>query len=121
VSLLTFVITKTTPMIKLLQNLNISLFILSFLFFSSEGIAQKNITAHQVSSSIEIDGTLSEADWKQHLQNGNFIQITPENGAPSLRKTEVAVLYNNTYLYVAAVLYIEGTTELNKQLTARDD
>lgn len=94
----------------------------AFLFlFSFNMLAQKNIASHATSESIKIDGYITEVDWKQHLQPGNFTQISPENGAPSLRKSSVAVLYDQSYLYVAAVFYVENSSEINRQLTARDD
>ncbi|GEQ86754.1 hypothetical protein ULMS_22620 [Patiriisocius marinistellae] len=64
---------------------------------------------------------LTETDWNQNLQPGNFIQIRPESGKPSLRKSNVGVLYNQNYLYVAAVFYIKDKKEINRQLTSRDD
>ncbi|MGJ8666493.1 MAG: DUF5916 domain-containing protein [Patiriisocius sp.] len=89
--------------------------------FSSEISAQKTIDIHPTTSDIKIDGDLSETDWQQHLQPGNFIQIFPQNGKPSQRKSEIAILYNQSFLYVAAILYVGNKNEINRQLTSRDD
>lgn len=83
--------------------------------------AQQSITIHEVSKAIKIDGDVNESDWKTHLQEGNFTQTEPENGKLSGRKSEIAVLYDQSYLYVAAVFYIENKDEVNHQLTARDN
>ena len=97
----------------------IVIFILSAIF--SEVLGQKSISCLPVTDLIKIDGTLSETIWKENLIKGEFTQRTPENGKPSLRKTEIALLYDQSYLYIAASLYIENKDELNNQLTARDD
>lgn len=97
----------------------IVLFIITTIF--SEILAQKSLTAQPVNEIIKIDGELSEAIWKQNLINGEFIQTTPDNGKPSIRKTEIAVLYDQSYLYIAALLYVDSKDEINRQITVRDD
>lgn len=96
----------------------IAIFILSFF---SEVIAQKTIEIELVSEAITIDGSLSEAFWKKHLQEGEFIQTAPNNGQLATRSTQVAIGYDQNYLYVAAVLFVANKEEINHQLTARDD
>ncbi|WP_034060758.1 DUF5916 domain-containing protein [Lacinutrix jangbogonensis] len=54
------------------------------------------------------------------MQEGDFIQQQPDNGKASNRKSEIAILHDQSYLYVLAVFYIENKTEINQQLTARD-
>ena len=84
-------------------------------------IAQKSMQAQLISAPITIDGQVSEANWQSHLVRGEFIQTTPDNGAASLRRSDIALLYDQRYLYVAAIFYVEAATEINSQLTARDD
>ena len=84
-------------------------------------IAQKSMQVHPATTSITIDGKVTETDWQTHLNKGDFIQTSPENGAASLRESKIAVLYDQRYLYVAAVLYVDNASEINSQLTARDD
>lgn len=83
--------------------------------------AQNTITIHPTTEAIKIDGEVNETDWQKHLQNGNFTQIEPDNGKPSLRKTEIAILHDQSYLYVMAVFHVESKDEINNQLTERDD
>ena len=100
---------------------NFILITLLMLFSLCSAFAQKSITIHPVTSTIKIDGAINEPDWKQHLELGNFVQLKPENGKPSIRKTEIALLYDQSYLYVMGVLYTQNKNEINSQLTARDD
>lgn len=83
--------------------------------------AQKSITIHKKTETIKIDGEANEANWTQHLQEGNFTQLAPDNGKTSRRKSEIAILYDQSYLYILAIFYVENKNEINKQLTARDD
>ncbi len=82
--------------------------------------SQNSITIHSITETIKIDGEIEEV-WNDNLQEGNFIQNEPENGKPSNRKSEIAILHDQNYLYVMAVFHIENRDEINKQLTARDD
>lgn len=97
------------------------LFLFVFLCIASTTFAQKSIQAHPITSTISIDGKVSEVAWQTHLQKGNFIQTSPDNGAASLRRSDIAILFDQRYLYVAAVFYVDKASEINNQLTARDD
>ncbi|MEM6719491.1 MAG: DUF5916 domain-containing protein [Bacteroidota bacterium] len=92
-----------------------------FLLCSITLYAQRTIQIHKVSSPISIDGVAEEADWKQYLEAGNFTQTRPDNGKPSIRKTEIAILYDESYLYVLGIMHVENKSEINHQLSARDN
>ncbi len=81
----------------------------------------QHITIHHKTGVIKIDGMLNEADWKSQLQTYTFIQSAPNNGKLASQKTEVAVLYDDTYLYVSAKMHVADRSEINSILTARDD
>lgn len=115
-----FTETKPTTMITLQKHI-LTYFTLFLLSLFSEVMAQKTLVIEPISEAITIDGTLSEAFWKTHLQEGNFIQSAPNNGEPATRSTQVAIGYDHNYLYVAAVLFVANKEEINHQLTARDD
>ena len=83
--------------------------------------AQKSIEIHPTTADIKIDGELTETDWNRYMEAGNFVQHSPENGKPSARNTHIAVLHDQSYLYVAAILFVENVEEINDPLTARDD
>jgi|SRR6476661_2261537 len=52
---------------------------------------------------LSIDGQLSEAAWAGAAPAGSFTQIDPDQGAPARFATEVRLLYDARYLYLAAV------------------
>ncbi|TVZ10505.1 carbohydrate binding protein with CBM9 domain [Cellulophaga sp. RHA_52] len=83
--------------------------------------AQKSIKIHRATEIIKIDGEATEAIWQQHLVAGNFIQTLPEAGKSSKQKTDIAILFDDSYLYVLGVLYVDDKNEISSQLTARDD
>ncbi|WP_298507668.1 DUF5916 domain-containing protein [uncultured Kordia sp.] len=93
----------------------------TFLFCSVSLYAQRSIQIHKVSSPITIDGIADETDWKQYAEIGNFTQTRPDNGKPSARKTEIAVLYDESYLYVLGIMHVESKDEISSQLSARDN
>ncbi|MEM6684983.1 MAG: carbohydrate binding family 9 domain-containing protein, partial [Bacteroidota bacterium] len=93
----------------------------AFVLCSMTVSAQRTIQIHKVSSPISIDGVADEADWKQHRIAEHFTQTRPDNGKPSIRKTEVAILYDESYLYVLGIMHVESKAEINSQLSARDD
>lgn len=95
------------------------LFILSLL--ATTVSAQKSMEAHRISESIKIDGDLSEPLWTDHLEVANFIQSAPNAGEASQRETRVVAVYDDNYLYIAASLKVNATTEIRNPLTARDD
>lgn len=85
---------------------------------STATIAQKEIKSYPLSEKITIDGELSEAIWKNHLQFGDFKQIEPNNGQKASQKTKIAITNDGTYLYVAAEIF---SNKISKPLTARDN
>lgn len=98
------------------------LLIYSLLLFSIPTVySQSSITIHPTNTTIKIDGEANETIWQQYLQEGNFTQLRPDNGKPSLRKSEIAMLHDESYLYVMAVFYVDNKDEINNQLTERDD
>jgi len=97
------------------------LYILLFICFSLKNYAQKTMKTHKITTEISIDGIADEADWKQHAITGNFIQVQPDNGKASVRNTEISVLYDDSYLYVLGIMYVQTKDEINSQLSARDD
>ncbi len=73
-----------------------------------------------VDGSLKIDGRLDDQNWKQAEFVTDFKQKEPvENGVPS-DKTEVAILYDNEFLYVGARLFSDHANELRQFLNKRD-
>lgn len=79
----------------------------------------KNLEAHTTSQVIRIDGSLDEAAWQKAPAARDFITNTPEYGKPSVSRTEVRVLYDNTAIYIGAYIY-DDPTKIRRQFTPRD-
>ncbi|MCP4724784.1 MAG: carbohydrate binding family 9 domain-containing protein, partial [bacterium] len=62
----------------------------------------KSMTAVKITESPKIDGKLDDAVWDQAVFSGEFIQREPVEGEPATEITEVAMIYDDKNLYVAA-------------------
>jgi hypothetical protein len=60
------------------------------------------IRASRVSESLRIDGRLDEAVFESVPAMSDFVQQEPQEGAPSTERTEIWLLYDDDYVYVAA-------------------
>jgi hypothetical protein len=58
------------------------------------------IKALKVETAIKLDGVLDEPAWAQAPRISNFTQRELNENAPATERTEVAVLYNRTELYI---------------------
>jgi len=58
------------------------------------------IKALKIESAIKLDGVLDEPAWAQAQHISNFTQRELNENAPATERTEVAVLYNRTELYI---------------------
>ncbi len=57
------------------------------------------------SASVELDGRLEEALWRDAAPITDFTQQEPVEGAPPSERTEVRVAYDEDHLYIGAILY----------------
>jgi hypothetical protein len=83
-------------------------------------VTKKSIEAVRTNASIKIDGLLNEKDWQQAEPACDFIQRLPYNGAKASYRTEVKFLYDNTALYVGAMMYDPHPDSIPAQLGLRD-
>ncbi|MGV9012273.1 MAG: DUF5916 domain-containing protein [Flavobacteriales bacterium] len=97
------------------------IFLVSFFMPCLLAVGQRSIAIHKTSGPIKIDGIADEADWTAYLEEGDFIQNSPESGQPSRRNTQVAILYDDAYLYVLGVMHVPDREEINRRFTQRDD
>ena len=96
----------------------ISIHILLCLWVS--GNAQpKRTHAIKVSNSPKIDGELDDDVWRNAPSATNFITNTPSFGKNATDSTVVKVLYDNTAIYIGAILYGDPK-QIRKQFTPRD-
>lgn len=72
-------------------------FLLSSVLWAGTG---KSLPAVKTgNNTVTVDGKPDEAVWKTANTVSDFLQFTPHKGAPATFKTEVRVLYDDTYIY----------------------
>ena len=91
---------------------NSSIFFLSFFIltiFSSVTAAfaaeDKTISAVRISSSVKLDGLLSETAWHSALPLTDFTQRELDEGAQPTEKTEVHILYDDKNIYFGIMCF----------------
>lgn len=101
--------------------------IISVLSFAQEkvndSITRKKITAIKLDKAPKIDGNLDDETWKNIPICKNFIELRPNNGKTEDLdfKSEVKIAYDDTGIYVSAMLYDKEPSKISKQLTERDN
>ena len=81
---------------------------------------KKTVFALPVKVAPKIDGILDEESWTKAPVAGDFIQRRPYNGKSAAFRTEVKFLYDNTGLYVGAMMYDPSPDSILTQLGLRD-
>lgn len=76
-----------------------------FLFTLLQAQEKKTTEALYISSPLTIDGVLDEPVYGQSAIATDFLQIQPYNGKPSFQPTEVHIFYDQTAIYVGAMMY----------------
>ncbi len=94
------------------------LFIIQLQAFSQE---KKTVEALEISTPLNIDGVLDEPYYLQAQPARDFVQLQPLNGRPSFQPSEVYVFYDQTALYVGAMLYDSSPDSIFNYFTERDD
>lgn len=88
-----------------------------FFFFAN---GQRVLNIHAFKSTIKIDGEINDEEWtKCEFQTG-FTQNYPKTGESCTRETKFKMGYDNTSLYIAAVLY-DDSDSIFYNLSERDD
>lgn len=79
-------------------------------------------TTHAVRTAVapKIDGRLDDAAWQQIAPATDFSQVRPVNGARASQRTEVRIIYDNSAVYVGAMMYDSAPDSVLKQLGKRD-
>lgn len=101
--------------------------IISVLSFAQEkvndSIIRKKITAIKLDKAPKIDGNLDDETWKNIPICKDFVELRPNNGKAEDGdfKSEVKIAYDDTGIYVSAILYDKEPSKISKQLTERDN
>jgi len=81
---------------------------------------KKSFQAIRTDEKITIDAQMDEAIWQEAQILSDFVQLRPDPGAASGRKTEVRMVYDDEAIYILAKLY-EKKDEVFNLLTNRDN
>lgn len=79
------------------------------------------LTASPVKGSIVVDGQLDEAAWVQAAIATDFMQYSPNEGAPATQRSDVRILYGEHSLYISAYLFDNEPAEIRRILGRRDE
>ncbi len=83
--------------------------------------SDKIYTTTRVTGTIKIDGRLDDAAWKSATIGGDFTQNEPVQGASITQRTEVRMMYDNTSIYIGAMMYDTHPDSILHQLGNRDE
>jgi hypothetical protein len=81
---------------------------------------QHPVPAVRATSSVVVDGALTEAVWRSAALADWFRQSDPEEGAPASQRTEVRVAYDDEALYVGARMFDTAPDSIVARLSRRD-
>jgi hypothetical protein len=86
--------------------------------------AQKNlndsIIAFPLNERITLDGKLDESVWQQVNVISNFTQTEPDFGKPATNKTQVAIAYSSSAIYIAVWCYQNSNIGITAKSLQRD-
>jgi hypothetical protein len=81
---------------------------------------KKRIDAGLCTDQIKTDGVLNEISWQNAQSATSFIQRKPYNGSFSVYSTEVKLIYDNSAVYIGAMMYDPHPDSIPMQLGLRD-
>ncbi len=84
-------------------------------------LSHRQIRAVRITTAPKIDGALDEEFWNQLPIAERFTELYPDNGAESRQKSEVRLAYDNSALYVGAMLYDNQPDSILTYLSKRDE
>ena len=85
------------------MKLNILLIVL-FIVQATHGQIPNKYICNKMNSAINIDGNLDESSWKIAEWSNDFVDILGEGVEKPKFKTKIKMLWDDNYLYIAAVL-----------------
>lgn len=89
--------------------LGLILLMTSHLLFPQENFEFRHYSIRSALSDIKIDGILDEAGWEEAETTGSFWIQSPVDGVSAGLQTEVRMLYDDKFIYLAAVLEDDDT------------
>lgn len=96
-------------------------FLLLFPLLLYSDVQPKRYLAKALTANIKIDGIPDDLAWKSASVADNFTQLEPTEGALISQITEVRVLYDNTAIYLLAILHDTHADSILHELGNRDE
>ena len=97
---------------------------LILIFITSVSLGQKSIpdtiSAISLIEKITLDGKLEEAVWQNVVKISNFTQSEPDFGKPASERTQLAITYSESALYIAIWCYQNSTSGISAKSLQRD-
>ncbi|WP_289054733.1 DUF5916 domain-containing protein [Carboxylicivirga marina] len=96
--------------------------LLVFICLSTILLAQKkSVPSRYINEPLKIDGILSEEEYKTATPATDFLQLEPYNGQPAMQKSEAYFFYDQSAIYVGAMLYDTAPDSIYNFLSERDN
>src|SRR5262245_31857747 len=85
-------------------------------------VARPRLTAvaTRVAKPPVIDGNIADEAWQQATPLTNFVQSEPFEGQPATEQTEVRILFDDLYIYVAVNAFDSDPSGINVTDAKRD-
>lgn len=97
----------------------ITLFISESLIFAQTSFPN-TVLPKKINEKIKLDGVLNEDCWLNANRISNFAQVEPKNGAEPTEKTEFAVCYTESTLYIGIWCYDSTPEDIIRKGMKRD-
>ncbi|MCZ6677137.1 MAG: DUF5916 domain-containing protein [Candidatus Poribacteria bacterium] len=94
--------------------------LLPFCVNANPGAMEYEAEAYRTFQTIEVDGDLNEPDWQHAKPINQFVQVEPNEGAPSTQATEVRVLYDEENIYFGFTCFDSDLSKLVANEMRRD-
>jgi hypothetical protein len=104
------------------------IFLLLFYFSVAQAMSQqvsqtdttKKYAAVRITKAPEIDGVLDDNAWINSMPASDFVMSRPIEGSVPTQKTEFRIIYDNTAVYVGAMMYDSAPDSILHELGLRD-
>jgi len=84
-------------------------------------IVRKEYTLVKTLKAPSIDGVLDDATWENTIAINDFREAAPYFNVRASQQMDVKMVYDNTALYIGAILYDTAPDSIDRQLGNRDD
>jgi hypothetical protein len=93
---------------------------ISFVMISFFALAEeKKVSISRIDEKVNLDGALDEDFWSNCQMLSDFTQFQPIAGAPSVRRTEVRIAYDDAAIYIGAEMF-DQRDSMSLTLSQRD-